>query len=709
MSASDNATVRLTATENNVRLMPKESWSRLAPTDTSLRLKSSLKKPKQRPSQLEEPNFSHSNVGSRTSTHSKSTPQSRLYCPKILLFTILYTINCFFVQSATVFFISKIISVEQHFSLDDNFSQRILICFEIGYVSSVILVTHFLKRYHIPRILIGSSFLYGVASVILCFVYFGLNEWDRVPQKVNRTALLDSYLCKSTNTSGLSVCVQDYETNRNSVLELGIDKWFFMALLCIIGGALSPRFPLCATYIDNNIPKRKNTGIYVGISMIPNIVGPPLSFVFGAIFADIPYEYQGTEEPRWLGDWWICYLVLGVFSIFFSLPLLHFPKNIDGSGPAGDIEILITPAEDEPKQCFLNDLKDFPLSIFRVFRSPIFILVLISVCISYLATWGSTYFAPKYLQYQFRLSPFAANLVEGITRASSKCVGILIGGYIVYNYKLHTRGALRVGLVLYPVSVALNLLTTLFGCPDPEIYGLSNSNVNAEELSCFCSPSSFHPVCAADGRNYYSPCLAGCRNFTTTAFTQCYPFVGGTVNSGLCGPGCEYVYPYVGAQYLSDVFASIMVLPLYIVIVRNVAEKDKSMALAILVFFISLISILAAPVAFKYVIDTTCLIWTEICGGRRTCSLYALVAQRVRLKVFEGGLGVIGMLFIVWAYLVFERQDARLVFEMKETKKLRGNSFQTTKIPTRSESVPRIMRRSGSKYKSHRRTGSVGR
>jgi len=35
--------------------------------------------------------------------------------------------------------------------------------------------------------------------------------------------------------------------------------------------------------------------------------------------------------------------------------------------------------------------------------------------------------------------------------------------------------------------------------------------------NCSCDPTAFTPVCGSDGRNYFSPCYAGCQNESIVA------------------------------------------------------------------------------------------------------------------------------------------------------------------------------------------------
>lgn len=35
----------------------------------------------------------------------------------------------------------------------------------------------------------------------------------------------------------------------------------------------------------------------------------------------------GTRDPRWVGAWWLGFIILGVLIFIFSLPMILFPKR----------------------------------------------------------------------------------------------------------------------------------------------------------------------------------------------------------------------------------------------------------------------------------------------------------------------------------------------------------------------------------------------
>ncbi|GFS18173.1 solute carrier organic anion transporter family member [Elysia marginata] len=97
------------------------------------------------------------------------------------------------------------------------------------------------------------------------------------------------------------------------------------------GFGKSPRYSFTVTYIDNNTG-RTNTGFYMGIIIACAIFGPTLAFALGGVFSRMFVTLEETtltpKHPRWIGAWWLGYIVCGVLALLASLPLMWFPRRL---------------------------------------------------------------------------------------------------------------------------------------------------------------------------------------------------------------------------------------------------------------------------------------------------------------------------------------------------------------------------------------------
>lgn len=84
------------------------------------------------------------------------------------------------------------------------------------------------------------------------------------------------------------------------------------------------------SYMDDSI-KKKNSPMYFGASYSVRTIGPALGFLGAglclSLYEDPFYEPDiDPADPRWIGCWWLGYLVCGCLMALASLPVLLFPK-----------------------------------------------------------------------------------------------------------------------------------------------------------------------------------------------------------------------------------------------------------------------------------------------------------------------------------------------------------------------------------------------
>ena len=58
-------------------------------------------------------------------------------------------------------------------------------------------------------------------------------------------------------------------------------------------------------------------------------------------FQDDPH--LSNKDPRWVGAWWMGFLLLGVLILIFTLPMFMFPRQFKGAS------VIHTTIEDEKK------------------------------------------------------------------------------------------------------------------------------------------------------------------------------------------------------------------------------------------------------------------------------------------------------------------------------------------------------------------------
>lgn len=102
------------------------------------------------------------------------------------------------------------------------------------------------------------------------------------------------------------------------------------------------------------------------------------------------------------------------------------------------------------------------------------------------------------------------------------------------------------------------------------------------------------------------------------------------------GGGCDDVYmTFLALTFGLMVLASTGRIGSVLVALRCVEVRDKSLSLAFNIVLMSLLAMLPAPIVYGAIIDSTCILWQESCGGQggSNCVLYDTVRLRTNLML----------------------------------------------------------------------------
>ncbi|XP_055379740.1 solute carrier organic anion transporter family member 74D-like isoform X2 [Condylostylus longicornis] len=330
---------------------------------------------------------------------------------------------------------------------------------------------------------------------------------------------------------------------------------FMAQFISGIGGSLY--YTLGVSYMDDNIKKSKTPAL-LSLSYFMRMLGPALGYALASFCLRIyivPYLHPviKNNDPRWLGAWWLGWIILGILLIFSGLFLSMFPKQLPRAAArkavekerqkqnSNDVkESTETPAEHEAS--FKDMIKTFK----RLITNKTFMynnIASIFYFFGYMPYW---IFTPKYIEVQYRQSAATSSLVTGTVALAFSAIGVLLSGFIISKYKPRARymAAWNVACGLFSV---LGMVTYAFlGCPGNENSMVMNipepnSNLLTCNSLCQCDYVRYSPVCGQDGQTYISPCHAGCEkqytnNKNQTIYYNC-ACISSTVfeNNGLIG------------------------------------------------------------------------------------------------------------------------------------------------------------------------------
>ncbi|XP_069825575.1 solute carrier organic anion transporter family member 2B1 isoform X2 [Dendropsophus ebraccatus] len=565
---------------------------------------------------------------------------------------------------------SSISTIEKRFGLSSQTSGILASFNEIGNTVLIVFVSYFGSRVHRPRFIACGALIVCAAGFIMCLPHFimGPYEYDQSIASIHSNT---TDICQpdSLNQSPSSdPCVTKTQKGNKDVLSI----LFLGQILLGIGGV--PIQPFGISYIDDFASKR-NSPLYIGILFAVTVMGPGVAFILGSAmlryYVDIdklPADeiVLTPSDPRWIGAWWLGFLVAASVVAVASIPYFFFPREMskEVTGESGEektpglMDAFTSNADTSDPLSLAQFIRVFPRVLLRTLKNPIYILVVLAQANLSAMVCGLATFMAKFLERQFSITASFANLMIGTINIPGAMAGIVLGGFIMKRFRLSLLqcGAVCVVGMLSCVVLALPLLflgcsTQQFASPqaDPHLSAGFWHNVTECSSKCRCSTSAFNPICGADGVEYISPCYAGCEdlNFDDKEgkllnYTQCRcitsPGSGGSARPGSCGTTCYHLFvPFMVLSFLAGALASTSQTPSFMLILRSVNPAEKSLAIGIQFMLLRILAWLPGPVMFGSMIDSTCILWGKKCGAKAACQYYNNNMLRQRKMAGSGG------------------------------------------------------------------------
>lgn len=155
--------------------------------------------------------------------------------------------------------------------------------------------------------------------------------------------------------------------------------------------------------------------------------------------------------------------------------------------------------------------------------------------------------------------------------------------------------------------------------------------------------------------------------------------IWGKLVPGACIKGCAFgFYAFSIVSSIINCFGASGRIGNLLVNYRCVSNQDKSVTQGLILMMVSLFALIPGPVLFGRIIDSTCLVWTEQCSGRRgNCQLYDQRRFRYYINLTAFFLTGIGVFFdiLVWKFgknldLYGDREE-----EMLKKKQMKNGNY----------------------------------
>ncbi|KAM9847258.1 solute carrier organic anion transporter family member 2B1 isoform 2-T2 [Aulostomus maculatus] len=563
---------------------------------------------------------------------------------------------------------SSISAIERRYGLSSQKSGLLAAFNEVGNTILIIFVSFLGSRVHRPRFIGGGALLACLASLLMALPHFlgGPYKYtNRMGSQMNNI----SGICKSGGPFNMQSSNQSC-SQQESHAQQGIYPLLLFAQL-LLGIGSVPIQPFGISYIDD-FASKKNSPLYLGILLAVTSIGPAFGFITGSFMLRFYVDFDKLSKDkiqlhpkdlRWVGAWWLGFLVASCLLFLAALPYFFFPRIMPKEDADDDIESRPDSCKQQQQQpdllqeqTLVQFLKSFPCIALRTLRGPIYLLVVLAQVNLAALLAGLATFMAKFIERQFnQTTSFSIMMIGGVCIPLA-VLGTVLGGFMMRRLNLSTSGASRLCFTAILLCMCSAIPLLFIGCPTQQIAGVFPPSTEALACSsgCGCPPDAFMPVCGSDRMEFRSPCHAGCVVMETDGggkiinFTECRCVSGfGSASPGTCGSGCSHLLPlFVALLGVTSFIASFSQTPSYMMILRTVPTEDKSLAIGVQHMMFRVLAFMPGPVLYGKVIDTTCILWGRECGRQTSCLYYNLDLFRSRFL----GLQVV---FVCGALLCF--------------------------------------------------------
>ncbi|GAB1606772.1 solute carrier organic anion transporter family member 4A1-like isoform X1 [Argonauta hians] len=444
-------------------------------------------------------------------------------------------------------------------------------------------------------------------------------------------------------------------------------------MLNSVGGSIL--YSLGVTLLDD-IVKPMKTPLYIGIMMFFSTIGPALGYVIGGQFLNIfviPSEGNdvpfGPKDTRWIGAWWIGFLVSGSLSVIIGPILLGYAK-----------EIPVT------KSIVINRIsqhhsgvshKPTANSVFHVVkglcRNPVFLLLSLASAGEGFTFAGLTTYFPKWLENQFQKTPGDAAFMTGLLSIPAAAGGQLLGGYICKKFRLVVNGQFVLAIVSLTLSVLCTGAFWLY-CEDTPFAGINTSynstgNSDFNDLGsnmklasdcnedCYCAMQQYVPICGVDKIQYFSPCFAGCTSYVPHlkkhVNCSCIAKEDHSAIDGECTTHtCSQFYWGLPLVFFLVFFAFLFQTPLASTILRVVPDEYRTFGFGVSAAIGRVLGTFPGPIVYGACLDQACKVWKPSCGSS-SCWIYRQESLGLNFFLLSVIVRVITILFVITAKCLY--------------------------------------------------------
>ncbi|TWW77328.1 Solute carrier organic anion transporter family member 1C1 [Takifugu flavidus] len=555
-----------------------------------------------------------------TAREPRSSP-----CTSLKMFLVALSFAYFAKALSGSYMKSTITQLERRFDIPSYLIGVIDGSFEIGNLLVIAFVSYFGAKLHRPKIIGVGCVLMSIGTFIIALPHFitGRYEFETSVRR-GENSTQNQAPCPVGSPADLTQSGKLPDGRvRGCEGESNLSMWIYVLLGNVLRGiGETPVQPLGISYIDD-FATEENAALYVGCVQTISVVGPVFGYLLGSlcakIYVDIGFVSMDSititpADARWVGAWWLGYLIAGVITLLSAIPFWFLPRSLlkDPEKSTAEEKRKETPLlkhnYPEEDSSFIEMAKEFLPTLRTLLGHQVYLIYLCVTIIQLNSLIGMVTYKPKYIEQHFRQSASKANFLMGVINIPAVALGIFSGGLLMKKMKLNIMEAAKFAFGTSLIGYFLSLIFFAMSCDNAKVAGVTVSYNSVETISydkhsvftgcnsdCFCSASDWDPICGDNGITYVSPCLAGCTSSAgsgkNTVFSNC-SCIGAagnfTASTGQCHhtDDCDRMFPYfLALSVITSFIISLGGTPGYMILIR-VAYLGLTLSLRTISFII---------------------------------------------------------------------------------------------------------------------------
>ncbi|XP_063959622.1 solute carrier organic anion transporter family member 3A1-like [Lytechinus pictus] len=219
--------------------------------------------------------------------------------------------------------------------------------------------------------------------------------------------------------------------------QYGRALWFLVGQ-GFIGVGSTGYWTLGLTYMDDGLPSKTAPYMYFATLFMLVSVSPLAAFALSGFALSLHTDFYkidvhelgyGSKDPRWIGAWWLGYVIYGLLMGLIAIPYFFFPKMWpEKDVPMDDMKEknVIEEDDDQPTAAFLiksnlpdpdstilGMIKGYFSAVRRLATNMTYSTVIMSSVADSIMFSGFFSFLGRYLQTQYDVTPSMTSIILG--------------------------------------------------------------------------------------------------------------------------------------------------------------------------------------------------------------------------------------------------------------------------------------------------------